>query len=238
MKKFVATLSSKQFVTNDVCYLLFSFDDPEFTYAPGQYIILSIPTSTTPLKRLYSFAGSNTTRGSFELLVKIVPGGAASEYIRILKMGDKVEVSGPAGLFTLQNNDKRKIYMVTGTGIAPIRSFLVSSAPRALNSILLWGLKDVGNSYLADELLSLKTTSPRFEYYYCFSQQSTFEGGSSLQAEHFKSGHIDSVWRAVVPVVLPEDEYYLCGSRTVIESLRVLLLSLGVERGNLFFEKY
>lgn len=238
MKKIVASLSSKQFVTSDVCRLVFSFDDPKFTYSPGQYLILSIPTTTTPLKRLYSFAGSNTTKGSFELLIKIVPGGVASEYVRSLKTDDKVEVSGPAGLFILQNNNKRKVYMVTGTGIAPIRSFLFSGGPCALNSILFWGLKDVASSYLTDELFNLKTTHPGFNYYYCFSQQSAFEGVPPLQLGHFKSGHVDSVWRTVVPVVLPGDEYYLCGSRTVIESLRTLLLSLGVERGGLFFEKY
>lgn len=236
MKKLRVRLASKKFVTQDVCHFYFSFQDDDFSYNPGQYIILTIPTSTTPVKRLYSFANAYTQKGFFELIVKLLPGGAASEYLSQMKEGDDIEAMGPAGLFSLQNNEKRKIYMATGTGIAPIRSFLTSQLPHSLNSLLFWGLKDIPNSYLMDELFSLKNNTSSFDYYYCFSQQASFNEGAG--SSHFRSGHIDDVWRAVVPNILPNDEYYLCGSRMVIESLRTLLLSLGVDRQNLFFEKY
>lgn len=237
MKKLRVRLASKKPLTQDVCHFYFSFEDSDFSYKPGQYIILTIPTSTTSVKRLYSFASADTQKGGFELIVKLLPGGAASEYLSQMKVGEDIEAMGPAGLFSLQNNEKRKIYMATGTGIAPIRSFLTSQLPHSLNSLLFWGLKDIPNSYLADELLSLKNNNFSFDYYYCFSQQASF-GEPTAESSHFRSGHIDEVWKTIVPNILPNDEYYLCGSRTVIESLRTLLLSLGVDRQNLFFEKY
>jgi ferredoxin-NADP reductase len=222
----------------DVCHLFFSFDDDIFTFVPGQYAILNVPSNPSPLKRLYSFAGTNTIKNKFDFLIKIVPGGVASEYIRTLEVGDEVDVTGPAGLFKLQNNEKRKIFMATGTGIAPIRSFLSAKSPQALNSILFWGLKNFEGSYMMDELLTLKNTHPDFMFYYCLSQQVSFETIPPLLQDHFKAGHIDAAWEGVVSSISPNDEYYLCGSRTVIESLRVLLLTKGVEKGNLYFEKY
>jgi len=231
-------LISKKFVSNDVCHLFFSHEDSDFTFTPGQYAILNIPSSPTPLKRLYSFAGTNMEDGMFDLLIKLVPGGIASEYVRSLKVGECVDVSGPAGLFCLQKNDKRKIFMATGTGIAPIRSFLSTRAPHALNSLLFWGLKDFVDTYLIDELLSLKAAHSSFAFYCCFSRQTSFDNISSRLTDSFKTGHIDSVWQSIMPGILPEDEYYLCGSRVVIESLRIFLLSKGVEKRNLFFEKY
>jgi ferredoxin-NADP reductase len=174
----------------------------------------------------------------FELLIKLVPGGVASEYVRSLKVGDNVDISGPAGQFSLQNNNKRKIFMVTGTGIAPIRSFLSVKSPQVLNSVLFWGLKDLAGSYLMDELSTLKNSHPSFMFYYCLSQQASFDEVPHPLRNHFNSGHIDAVWEATIPSISPNDEYYLCGSRTVIESLRILLLSKGVEKSNLYFEKY
>lgn len=238
MKQVKTVLTSKEFVSKDICHLYFSYEDVDFSFVPGQYAILSVPCIPTPLKRLYSFAGSSTEKGKFDLLIKIIPGGVASEYIRMLTVGEVVDITGPAGLFRLQNNEKRKIFMATGTGIAPIRSFLSAGSDRALNSILFWGLKDFSESYMMEELSELKRTHSSFMFYYCLSQQPSFEGIPFPLKEYFKTGHIDSVWETLIPTVSQNDEYYLCGSRAVIESLRVLLLSKGVEKSNLFFEKY
>ncbi len=232
-----ALLVSKKNIAPDTYHLFFRLKD-EMGYEPGQYVILDIPSSPTPLKRLYSFAGSNEHKNMFELLIKLVPGGASSEYIKKIAEGETIDVTGPAGLFRLQNTQKRKIYMVTGTGFAPIRSFLTSNVPHALNSVLFWGLKDLANSYMIDELAALHTTTPSFNFYYCLSQQSSFETIPAYLLQYFRTGHIDTVWGAVMPEISALDEYYLCGSRTVIESLRIHLLERGVAKESLFFEKY
>jgi len=225
-------------VSRDVFHLCFYVEGAGFEFRPGQYVILTVPSSPTPLKRLYSFAGINNNKNLFELLIKLVPGGAASEYVRKLSIGDVVDVSGPAGLFTQKETPLRKIYMATGTGFAPIRSFLNSWPSTSLNSVLFWGLKDLSETYMFNELLSLKNISPVFSFYYCLSQQPSFDIIPADLLHYYRSGHIDVVWASIMPSIDPKDEYYLCGSRTVIESLRPLLLSKGVPKDNLFFEKY
>ena len=238
MKQIKAILISKEFVSKDVCRLYFSHEDDDFSFIPGQYAILAVPSLSTPLKRLYSFAGPSTDKGKFELLIKIIPGGVASEYVRALTVTQVVDITGPAGLFRLQNNEKRKIFMATGTGIAPIRSFLFTRSAPALNGVLFWGLKDFAESYMVEELSQLNLSHPSFLFYYCLSQQASFEDIPLSLKDHFKAGHIDAVWETLMPQVSQNDEYYLCGPRTVIESLRVLLLSKGVTKNNLYFEKY
>lgn len=238
MKQVKAFLISKKSVSPDVYHLYFYVAGEGFEFKPGQYAILTVPSSPTPLRRLYSFAGSNSDKNMFELLIKLVPGGAASKYVNDLCIGDTVDVSGPAGLFSEQKTPARKIFMVTGSGFAPIRSFLNSHAPTALNCVLFWGLKDVPEIYLFDELLSLKSASPSFSFYYCLSQQPSFDIIPADLLHYFRAGHIDVVFESQIPTVDLNDEYYLCGSRTVIDSLRLLLLSKGVLSTNLFFEKY
>lgn len=238
MQHVKAVLISKKEVSHDVYHLYLYVPGGGLVFKPGQYVILTIPGSPTPLKRLYSFAGTNRDKNMFELLVKLVPGGAASGYLQGLRVGDTIEASGPAGLFSEQPSPNRKIYMVTGTGFAPVRSFLTSMDSPKAERVLFWGLRDLSETYLFDNLLNLKNTTSSFSFYYCLSQQASFDIIPAQLLHYFRAGHIDTVWASMIPSIGPYDEYYLCGSRTVIESLRLLLLSRGVDKSKLFFEKY
>lgn len=238
MKQAKAFLISKKMVSLDVYHLFFYVGGDGLEFNPGQYVILSIPNSPSPLKRLYSFAGSNKDKNVFELLIKLVPDGKASEYIKGLHVGDSLDVSGPAGLFAEQKTDIEKVYMVTGTGFAPIRSILSSIPRRSFNTSLFWGLKNMSETYMFEELYEYKAHNPSFSFYYCLSQQTSFDAIPANLLHYYRPGHIDAVWAAVTPTINPNSEYYLCGSRTVIESLRLLLLSRGVLKEKLYFEKY
>jgi ferredoxin-NADP reductase len=237
MKNVKATLVSRKIVAPEVHHLFFSTDQ-ELEYKAGQYIILTVPTSTSSVKRLYSFAGANNHKNTFELLIKLVPGGAASEFLRSLPIGGVIEAAGPAGLFSQAQSPARKIYMVTGTGFAPVRSFLLSNDPKTNNSVLFWGMRDFSEAYMMDELLALKQASPSFSFYYCLSRQEDLALIPADLRQFFRMGHIDDVWKAEMPTLEAGDEFYLCGSRTVIESLRQLLLSSGTPKERVFFEKY
>jgi len=238
MKQERAVLLSKKILTENVYHLYFYTEGNGFEFVPGQYVVLNVPSSPSPLKRLYSFAGSNNDKKAFDLLIKLVPGGISSDYIRGLSIGDTIEVSGPAGLFSEQKTDNRKIYMATGTGFAPIRSFLLSHKSGSINSSLFWGLKDLSEIYLFEELRALEQQNPLFSFSYCLSQQSSFSSIPADLLHYYRPGHLDRVWAEKMPIVDLKDEYYLCGSRTVIDSLRSLLLSKGVPKEKLFFEKY
>ena len=175
MKQTKAFLISKKFVSSDVGLFSFYVENEGFSFTPGQYTILTIPSSTKPLKRLYSFAGSSGNNNVFELLIKHIPGGLSSEYLKKMCVGETIEISGPAGLFTQKQTPARKIYMATGTGYAPIRSFLLSEGAKSVKSTLYWGIRDLSETYLFDELLSLKNSSPSFSFAYCLSQQKSFD---------------------------------------------------------------
>lgn len=233
-----ATLTSKISLTPDVCQFVFSIPDVLFSYTPGQYVILTIPHPITPVKRLYSLAGNSSEKNIFELIIKLVPGGVASTFLASLPLGGSVDVAGPAGLFKEQPTANKKIYMATGTGIAPIRSFLLSRTSSSINGALYWGMRNSSEVYLMDELLRIKQSALSFDFYYCLSQQDPHVPIPADLLQYFRAGHIDAVWDARTSPSDPTDEYYLCGSRTVIESLRLHLLARGIPKEKIFFEKY
>ena len=49
------------------------------------------------VNRLYSIASASTQTGSFELLIKRVPDGLASNYINTFAVGAKGRIFGPRG---------------------------------------------------------------------------------------------------------------------------------------------
>lgn len=237
MNQFKAFLLSKKQVSADVYYLSFYPKEGVLDFVPGQYAIITIPGSPL-VKRLYSFASAPNTQGSFELLIKIVEGGVGTQYLKSLHIGDCIEVSGPAGLFVQQKTPGRKFYMATGTGFAPIRSFFLSSPLESLkDSVLFWGMKTLQETYLFDELYSLHTLRS-LSFYYCLSKQDSLSSIPAHLLHHYRMGHIQDAWESVIKSQDINDEYYLCGSRTVIESLRLLLLSRSIPKDKIFFEKY
>jgi ferredoxin-NADP reductase len=78
--------------------------------------------------------------------VKYLQGGAASEYLSRLKIGDPVEIWGPYGDFTYETDSSRSVcFIATGTGIAPIRSIVLSEKFRnepPRKATLLFGARD------------------------------------------------------------------------------------------------
>jgi CDP-4-dehydro-6-deoxyglucose reductase len=155
MQTFTSKLINKKQLTPHVSLLQFSTQNaPDFTFQAGQYIIIHVPQPDgSTARRLYSIASPASQKGIIELVIEIVPEGVGSQYVEQLNNGDEVTLQGPAGLFTLkeqdfshsgqapkgrdpesitpvnttdQNNKASRsiIFLATGTGIAPIRSMI------------------------------------------------------------------------------------------------------------------
>ncbi len=121
-------LITKAQLTHDTYLYCFKLVNPStISFIPGQYLIALVPQENGEIaRRLYSIASPNTLTNEFELLIKLIPQGCASCYFEKLQIGNKVNFQGPAGMFTLRKSQRDKIFMVTGTGYAPVRSMLLS----------------------------------------------------------------------------------------------------------------
>ena len=104
----------------------------------GRHVSLGLPGSET---RAYSlFSGEDDPH--LEVLVRRVEGGRVSPQLAVLQEGDLVKVEPPRGGFTLApvQAGEKLLFLATGTGIAPFRSF-VRSRPE-LDYTLVHGVRD------------------------------------------------------------------------------------------------
>ncbi len=231
-----AILSQKTQLTADVYLYHFDLLDPkEITFRAGQYLMLKVPSDKGPVSRLYSIASSPAEKNSFELIVQIIPGGLASNYLSGLKVKDEVVFQGPAGMLGLKENDRPKIFLATGTGIAPVRSILKNFQFSIFNFQLFWGLKNYQDVYLLDEL---KEFNPKI----CLSREKNLEMIPENDKKFFELDHVDSCFGKQFDnetmKQLNNYDFYLCGRREVVESLRLFLINKGVLQENIVFEKF
>lgn len=97
-------------------------------FLPGQYVSVRVPGVEAP--RNYSMSNLPNADGLWEIIVRRVPGGAATGVLfDSIGIGDRIEIDGPYGLATLRTDADRDIVCVAGgSGLAPMLSIARGAA--------------------------------------------------------------------------------------------------------------
>lgn len=217
-------------------------DPKELLFSAGQYMIMEIPQpDKTVKKRFISIASPQQDSLEFEGVMKIIPGGVASTFLLGLKEGDQVHFQGPAGVFTLQNNNHRNIFIATGTGIGPIRSMITSNILPVTNHSLFWGLKTLNDLYFFEELKDIAQKNPQFSLKICLSKENALDAVIEENRKYFVLGRVTKELDNLTTnykLLTTNFEFYLCGAKEVVDSLRQYLLEKGVNPENIHTERF
>jgi ferredoxin/flavodoxin---NADP+ reductase len=200
---------------NNDTYVL-RFDRNNMQFRAGQHITLGIPGNNQV--REYSIYSTEQDR-ALEVLIKEVDTGLVSKQLHKLIPGEILEVDGPFGYFTIDEQQKDRKYLLigTGTGIAPFRS--ITGSNPGLNYTLLHGVRFAGDSYESHRY-------PVERYTLCTSRDNkgTFNGRVT---EYLKQMSLDS-----------DTLVYLCGNCDMIYDVYDFLTARGFPSGNIKTEVY
>ncbi len=104
---------TKTALTPAIWRLEFELEEP-IRFVPGQYAKLRV----APFEwRDYSIAAASGKR--LTLLISNRTHGDGSNYADAVQPGDATEVEAPLGSYHLLSNGRRKVFVATGTGLAP-----------------------------------------------------------------------------------------------------------------------
>jgi ferredoxin-NADP reductase len=114
----------------------------------GRHINVGLPGAETRPYSLYS----GEADPHLEVLIRRVDQGRVSPQLATLQSGDAVQVEAPRGRFTLDaaQPGERLLFLCTGTGIAPFRSFLRTHPD--LDFTLVHGVRDPRDDFGAEFL--------------------------------------------------------------------------------------
>src|ERR1700760_3752217 len=120
--------------THDLRRLGLGLIEPaEVTFFPGQYMDIKVPG--TEVTRSFSMANTSSKEdGRLEFVIKVYPDGLFSSFLdEQLQVGDRLELTGPFGVFTLRDApDKDIVFVGGGAGLAPILALLRSLGERGV----------------------------------------------------------------------------------------------------------
>ncbi len=222
-------------VTRDLRHLVLRLIEPEeLRFFPGQYVDLAVPGSTATR----SFSMANITSkgtGRLEFVIRIFPDGLFSHFLDTqLKLGDRLELTGPFGVFTLrESEDARLVFVGGGAGMAPILSLIRSMEERGIErpASFYYGARRREDLCFESELHGLEKSLASFSYVPALSEPGPDEGWDG------ETGFITDVLKQ------HEDDLtgahaYVCGPPPMVEAALPLLASLGVEERRIYYDKF
>lgn len=186
-------------------------------FEPGQYVNVGL-RGEIDMREYSIYSGPDDD--FLEILVKEVEGGFVSKKLHRAAPGDELSVDGPFGFFLIDEEHRRTknfMFISTGTGISPFRSF-VRGYPE-LNYTLLHGVR------FADERYEYENYEPS-RLVTCVSRE---EGGSyrGRVTDYLREHPVD-----------PETLCYLCGNCDMIYEAFDILKGQGLAPEQLYAEVY
>lgn len=195
-------------------------------FEPGQYV--RIRPEGADFHRSYSMA--NVPGSShLEFYIRLVADGAFSRWLASTKAGDQVELSVPHGSFFLRDENRPRLFVAGGTGIAPFLSMLRSmqGQPHALQTTLLIGARTPGHLFALEELEALRRELPQLRLQLAVE----LDGGCGR--------HQGYATDLIAGLGLdPGTRVYLCGPPPMVEAGRKAAEAAGLPRHEQLCERF
>jgi propane monooxygenase reductase component len=230
----VAEVVSRDPVTRDMRHLVVRLIEPaEIKFFPGQYLDIGIPGTRTV--RSFSMANTSSREGGLlEFVIKVYPDGQFSRFLaEKLAEGDRLDLTGPFGVFTLRAGDNDLVFVGGGAGLAPILALLRTLAERGIQrkAIFFYGARTRADLCFEAELRALEERLPNFRYLPALSEPAEDDGWDG------ETGLITDVLKRHASD-LTGTHAYVCGPPPMVEAALPLLAALGVEEKRIYYDKF
>jgi propane monooxygenase reductase component len=235
LRKGVAEVVSNEPVTHDLRHLVLKLLEPEeIKFFPGQYLDITVPD--TEESRSFSMANvPDRDGGVFEFVIKVYPNGLFSEFLATkVAIGDRLEVEGPFGTFTLRESRTSPLVFVGGgAGMAPVLGLLRSMADRGVErqAVFYYGARQRRDLCFEEELRALQARLPGFRFVPALSEPADDDQWDG------EVGMVTDVLARCEPDLSGRDAY-VCGPPPMVDAAIPALTALGVREDNIFYDKF
>jgi ferredoxin-NADP reductase/ferredoxin len=199
------TLESKTMLSSTVMAVRLRCGPLDFK--PGQYVTVRFKDDIGYFNRAYSIV--DVRDEVVTVCVTLVKGGRGSSFFVNYDVGTRVEISVPKGEFVLMSPDRPKVFVGTGTGLAPLLSMMESS-PNARKT-LLFGQRRASELYYQERLARI----PNLTIHTCLSRPEADSGWTGLRGR--VTDHLDKC------VLTRDTEVYTCGNDEMMDDVQAWL---------------
>ena len=173
--------------------------------------------------------------GLMEFVIKIYPGGLFSQFLADrVAVGDRLDVEGPFGAFTLRENRTGDlVFIAGGAGLAPVLALLRTMADRGIDRkcTFYYGVRTARGPVLRGRAARPRGAAARVPVRPrpVRARRTTDWDG--------ETGLITDVVARLEPDLSGRNAY-VCGPPPMVEAAVVLLERLGLPAADIFYDKF
>ena len=226
-----ATLIKKELLDEELGYFTFKLENT-ISFKAGQFISLKDDKDND--KRFHSFSLTNKNSDETkEIELFIRKKGEFTTKLFKSAIGSEFKMITPTGNYHLENNDKEKIFIAGGAGIAPLIGMiktLYEQKKEKLTGKLFYSSRFEQELAFKKELKNIEKNS-EFKTILTITREQPKNWGGEL-------GHIDK--RMITKYIdkIDEKEYYICGPPPFVEAIKETLTNLKVNINNIKIEEW
>jgi toluene monooxygenase electron transfer component len=235
--RFRATLESSRDLTHDMREFRFRAAAGSPGFLPGQYALFYLPELAVP--RTYSMSNVDDGSGTWEFIVRRVPGGVGTVTLfDKVALGREIVLDGPYGLAYLRTDSPRDIVCIAGgSGLAPVLSIARGAvrepklAGRKIH--VFYGARTHRDLCGETELCAL----PGFGERLFFHPALSMVDADSPQWSG-KTGFIHEIARDFIGERWADFEYYFAGPPPMAEAVQKMLVDKRVPYPQVHFDSF
>jgi Na+-transporting NADH:ubiquinone oxidoreductase subunit F len=202
-----------------------------FSFVAGQYVMVDVIKEGAIVHKPYSIASPPYQKGTIDLCIKYVEGGYVSTYFHAqVRVGDVLTVHEALGYFVDRGGPRERVFVGTGTGIAPIRSMILDLYHSGFEGPIsvFFGVRYEDELLYEADWRRLEAEHPAFRFIPVVSRPKTWTG---------RRGWVQDALRDTLRDPASK-EVYVCGLVPMVKAVKPLLMELGVPRQQIHTEKY
>ncbi len=177
----------------------------DMAFKPGQFVTVRFKDDIGFFNRAYSIVGLKD--GILTLAVTLLSGGRGSSFITNYDVGSQVEITEPKGDFCLQDTPNPKVFVGTGTGLAPLIA-MMEQCPE-VKKTLYFGQRKEKDLFYLERMAKM----PNLDVHTCLDfADDDWTGLRGRVTEHFLNYPLTR-----------DTEIYTCGSDPMMKGLEDIL---------------
>lgn len=205
---------------------------PEFAFTPGMFIMISFEDAPK-ISRAYSISSSPFEKGAIEITLNQV--GDFTARLFSLKPGQSLTLKGPYGRWLYSDDVKQAALISGGTGITPFRSMARYVLQKGLANKLaiFYSTKTPSDAIYRRELDEFNRSG--IKVYHTITRPQLMKPGEKW------NGPTGRITADLLAAELPDflaTTFYMCGPVSLVEHLSQGLLSKGIPKKQIRYEKW
>lgn len=209
-------------------------DGDGLEFQAGKYINLTLPGMET--SRAFSLANVPSNKKTIELNIRHVPGGEATTYIHEhLRVGERLNLSGPYGRFFVRKSSPENIlFLAGGTGLSSPKSMILDllESGDSRQIALVYGARNRAELYYDERFRELAKEHDNFTYIPALSEPDGADcwEGTVGYVHQAAALHFDNDFRGY--------KAYMCGPPQMIDACISTLMQGRLFERDMYMEKF